>query len=182
MNLTRITDPVEAAVKHYADSLALLLWVRERAIAVQNILDVGTGAGFPAIPLAVLRPDWSVTAIDATGKKIEFVRRTATELGLTNIRCEHAHSRHWRVAERFSPVVFRALTALPAALESTSRYVSQRGWLVAYRTASDDPDERQDADRAATGLDLEPQEPFAYELHAGDEVLRRVLRVYQRVG
>ena len=54
MNLTRITDPTEAAVKHYADSLALLLWVRDRRIEVDTVLDVGSGAGFPAVPLAVI--------------------------------------------------------------------------------------------------------------------------------
>ena len=50
MNLTRITEPVEAAVKHYADSLALLLWIDERRIEVESVLDIGTGAGFPAVP------------------------------------------------------------------------------------------------------------------------------------
>ncbi len=95
MNLTRITDPKEAAIKHYADSLALLLWIDERRISVKSILDIGTGGGFPAVPLAITRPDWLITAIDGTGKKIDFVRRTAKTIGLDNLHCVHTHSCHW---------------------------------------------------------------------------------------
>ena len=94
MNLTRITEPVEAAIKHYADSLALLLWVREDRIDVESILDIGTGAGFPAVPLAVLKPLWDITAIDGTRKKIRFLQEAAADLRLSNVKAAHAHSRH----------------------------------------------------------------------------------------
>ncbi len=197
MNLTRITDPVEAAVKHYADSLALLLWVERRKIAVQTVLDVGTGAGFPAVPLAVMRPDWSVTAIDATRKKIDFLRRTADAMSLDNLHCEHAHSEHWKPAAvshqvsaisrqpagiSFDLVVFRALTSLAKSLEQTSGYVAQGGWLVAYKTASMDPAEREAADRAAAKLHLRLDERFAYELEFESQKLNRVLFVYRNLG
>jgi 16S rRNA (guanine527-N7)-methyltransferase len=185
MNLTRITDPVEAAVKHYADSLAPLLWVEKRGITVRTVLDVGTGAGFPAVPLAVMRPDWSVTAIDATRKKIDFLRQT------------HAHSEHWRPAAvsrqlsaisrqpadiGFDLVVFRALTSLAKSLEQTSGYVAQGGRLVAYKTASMDPAEREAADRAAVKLHLRLDERFAYILELESEKLNRVLFVYCKLG
>ena len=77
LNLTRITDPVESAVRHYADSLALLAWSRDSAVSIRTLLDVGTGAGFPAVPLAIMKPKWKITAIDGTKKKIDFVRETA---------------------------------------------------------------------------------------------------------
>lgn len=197
MNLTRITDPVEAAVKHYADSLAPLLWVENRKIAVQTVLDVGTGAGFPAVPLAVMRPDWSVTAIDATRKKIDFLRRTADAMGLSNLHCEHAHSEHWkpsvvshqlsaisghRAGTSFDLVVFRALTSLAKSLEQTSGHVAQGGWLVAYKTASMDPEEREAADRATAKLHLRLDERFAYDLELESEKLHRVLFVYCKLG
>ena len=82
-NLTRITTPVEAAIKHYADSLTLLTCPDIAAAAPITLLDVGTGAGFPAIPLAIVCPAWQVAAIDGTGKKARFVAESAAGLGAT---------------------------------------------------------------------------------------------------
>ncbi len=210
MNLTRITEPVEAAVKHYADSLAALTWVESRNIAVQTVLDVGTGAGFPAVPLAVMRPDWSVTAIDATAKKIDFLRRTAAAIGLTNLDCKHAHSLHWerssagnvgqvevrdlpqgaRRSRQVSPgstcptgfdlVIFRALSALAKSLEQTAGCVAGDGWLVAYQTDSVDSAQQLAADLAAPKLRLRLIERYAYDLELGGETIRRVLYVYRK--
>ena len=195
MNLTRITDPVEAAVKHYADSLALLIWVGKRQIAVKTVLDVGTGAGFPALPLAVMRPDWSVTAIDATGKKVDFLGRTAAAIGIDNLRCEHAHSQHWkpssyilhpssssrqRPSPGFSLVVFRALTVLAISLEQTARHVAPGGWLVAYKTASVDKDEQDAAANVTRKLGLRPRKRYEYDLELKSERLARALYVYRR--
>ncbi len=196
MNLTRITDPVGAAVKHYADSLAPLSWVeKRRRIAILTVLDIGTGAGFPAVPLAVLRPGWSITAIDATRKKIDFLRRTAAAIGLKNLHCEHAHSKHWkpsaisfqpsamsrrRPTPGFDLVVFRALTSLAKSLEQTAGYAARDGWLVAYKTASVDPAEQQAADRAAAKLHLRLDERFPYDLALDNEKLSRVLYIYRR--
>lgn len=195
MNLTRITDPVEAAVKHYADSLALLIWVVKRQITVKTVLDVGTGAGFPALPLAVVRPDWSVTAIDATGKKIDFLRRTAAAIGIDNLRCEHAHSQHWKPSSfilnpsspsrqrpdpGFSLVVFRALTMLAKSLEQTARHVAPGGWLVAYKTASMDPAEQHAAANVTRKLGLHPRKRYEYDLELKGERLARALYLYRR--
>lgn len=195
MNLTRITDPVEAAVKHYADSIALLIWAGKRQITVKTVLDVGTGAGFPALPLAVMRPDWSVTAIDATGKKVDFLRRVAAAIGIDNLRCEHAHSQHWKPSSfiprplsssrrrsdpRFSLVVFRALTVLAASLEQTARRVAPGGWLVAYKTASMDPAEQHAAADVTRKLGLHPCKRYEYDLEFKDERLARALYLYRR--
>lgn len=191
MNLTRITKPVEAAVKHYADSLAVLTWVENRNIAVRTVLDVGTGAGLPAVPLAVMRHDWSVTAIDATAKKIDFLCRTAAAIGLTNLSCEHAHSQHWErstagnsarggSAPGFDLVTFRALGTLAKSLEQTAGYVARDGWLVAYQTASVDSAEQHAADLAAPKLRLRLIERYAYDLELGSETIRRALYVYRK--
>ena len=188
MNLTRITGPIEAAVKHYADSLALLVWVDQRGITVQSVLDIGTGGGFPAVPLAVMRPEWSVTAIDATRKKIDFVERTAAAIGLKNLHCRHAHSQHWKPSAishqlstiGFQLVVFRALTGLPQALEQTAKHVAQGGWLVAYKTASVDSAEQEAAAKLAPKLRLHLSEQFAYDLDLEGETINRVLYVYRK--
>lgn len=188
MNLTRITEPVDAAVLHYADSLALLPWVEKRRLTIRTMLDVGTGAGFPAVPLAVMRPDWSVTAIDATGKKVDFLRRTTAAIGLTNLRCEHAHSEHWKPsassgqpsAIRFQLVVFRALTTLAKALQQTAGFVVPGGWLAAYKTATMDQEEKDTAARLAPRLKLISHECHTYELELKGERLDRVLLIYRK--
>jgi len=181
MNLTRITEPVEAAVKHYADSLALLLWTRDRSITVRTILDVGTGAGFPAVPLAVIRSEWAVTAIDATRKKVEFLTRTVAAIGLTNVHVEHAHAAHWRPKRPFDVAVVRALAPLGKCLELCAAFVKPRGWLVAYKTASLDRAELAAAEKLLKKTRMRVEEPFPYELQMGDQTLHRTLHLFQRV-
>ncbi len=181
MNLTRITDPVESAVKHYADSLALLRWVKLRGIEVRTILDVGTGAGFPAVPLAVMRPDWSITAIDATRKKIEFARQTADAIGLTNIRCEHAHSRHWNPGRTSDVVTFRALRKLRDALSETAHLVAKQGWLIAYKTALSTHDDRRSLEPLLAKLRLIPAAEYPYSIQYDYLSLKRVLWIYRRL-
>lgn len=180
MNLTRITDPVESAIKHYVDSLALLRWVEERGVEVRTVLDVGTGAGFPAVPLAVMQPRWTITAIDATRKKVDFVRRTADAIGLTNLRCEHAHSKHWHPGCTFDLVTFRALRKLPESLNETGRHVGERGWLIAFSTAPSTPEERQVVKPLLAKLRLGPHAEYPYLLQYEHVSLQRVLFIYRR--
>src|SRR2546421_5363726 len=71
INLTAITDPEEVLIKHFLDSLSLLM-VYDRPEA--SLLDIGTGAGFPGLPLKIARPDWHVTLLEATGKKVTFLQ------------------------------------------------------------------------------------------------------------
>ena len=181
MNLTRIADPVEAAVKHYADSIALLLWSRDRSITVRTVLDVGTGAGFPAVPLAVMRPEWAVTAIDATRKKVEFLVRTAAAIGMDNLRVEQAHTSHWQPERTFDVVAARALGPLAKCLELCVTFVKAGGWLVAYKTASVDRDEIAAAEQLLKRTRMRVEEPFAYELQVGDERLHRTLHQFRRL-
>ena len=180
MNLTRITDPVEAAVKHYADSLALLLWTRGRSITVQTVLDVGTGAGFPAVPIAIMRPEWTVTAIDSTRKKVEFIARTAAAMGMDNLKVEQAHTSHWQPERTFQVVATRALGPLDKCLESCAKFVRPGGWLVAYKTASVPRGEIAAAQKLLKRTRMRVEEPFAYDLQLGDETLHRVLHLFRR--
>lgn len=81
MNLTAITESSEVILKHYADSLTVAKHIDEG----KTVIDVGCGAGFPSLPLAIARPDLSVTAIDSTDKRIAYVRECAKRLGLANL-------------------------------------------------------------------------------------------------
>ncbi len=82
MNLTAITDPEDIASKHIADSLTCLSYIPQGA----RLIDIGSGAGFPSLPIAVARPDLSVVALDSTAKKMSYISSTASELGLRNIK------------------------------------------------------------------------------------------------
>lgn len=180
LNLTRITDPAESAVRHYADSLALLAWSRDNAVSIRTLLDVGTGAGFPAVPLAIMKPKWKITAIDGTKKKIDFVRETVGALGLKNLRTVHAHTTHWITDETFDVVAARALAKLSEAIEQSARFVGNKGYLIAYKTASIEQEEHERGASTAKRSGLKLRTPFEYQLSVGDEVLDRTLVVMQR--
>ena len=81
MNLTAIIEPSEVILKHYADSLTVSKYIESG----KTVIDVGCGAGFPSLPLAIARPDINITAIDSTDKRIVYVRECAARLGLTNL-------------------------------------------------------------------------------------------------
>jgi 16S rRNA (guanine527-N7)-methyltransferase len=85
LNLTRITQPEEFWEKHLWDSLRGVGDLINHPDALQ-VIDIGTGAGFPGLPLAIARPDWQLTLVDSTAKKVGFIESIAPELGLTNVR------------------------------------------------------------------------------------------------
>src|SRR5713101_10184551 len=90
-NLTAITDPEEILIKHFLDSLSLLM-AYDRPGA--RLLDIGAGAGFPGLPLKIVRPQWHVTLLEATGKKVTFLQHMIELLQLTGIKAVH-----WRAEE-----------------------------------------------------------------------------------
>jgi len=180
MNLTRITDPVEAAVKHYVDSLSLLKWVEQKNIDVTTVLDVGTGAGFPSFPLAVMKPDWELTAIDGTGKKINFLQQVIESTLMVNLHVKHTHSDHWDTGQTFSLVLTKATAPLSKCLTFAAKLTSVGGYFVAYKTASLDSKERADADERIKTLPLQAEDNFPYDLKYFEEVLHRKLYVYRR--
>jgi len=182
MNLTRITDPAEAALKHYADSLSLLRWIQGGRMTPRTLLDIGTGAGFPGVPLAVMRPDWEVTTIDSTRKKTDFLAGWVTELRLANLRPRHAHASHWKTTMVFDVVVMRAVGSLATCLGQGARYVKRGGRIVVYKTASMKRAELRDATATALQLNLRSAEEFPYELEVGGETLHRLLLIYRKAG
>jgi 16S rRNA (guanine527-N7)-methyltransferase len=114
-NLTAITQREEMVTHHLLDSLAINADLQGNLIA-----DVGTGAGFPGLPLAVLNPRRRFTLIDSAGKKIRFVSHAAHALGLTNVEGLHARVESLQPEEPFDSIVTRAFAALPEMLEKVS--------------------------------------------------------------
>lgn len=135
-NLTRITAPADAAVKHYADSLSLLAtgWVEVQKSL--RVLDVGTGAGFPAAPLAIACPAWTITAIDGTGKKVRFVENAAQGLGLANLHADHIRVEDLvrQSGHKFDLVLVRAVAKIADLLASLNSLIKSSGQIVFYKT------------------------------------------------
>lgn len=181
-NLTRIVEPVDAAIKHFADSLSVVSLLRQRPRRVASMLDIGTGPGFPALPLAVMYPEWRVMAIDGTGKKVAFVRRAATSMGLSKVEAVHAHSSHWTSPEKFDLVVLRAVAALDVCVSQGSRFVAKGGTVVAFKSADVDKAELDAAGQAATTSGMMATEPFVYELGSSDGRMTRALHLFETGG
>lgn len=177
-NLTRITDPVRAARLLYADSAAILVWAADRGPPIQTVLDVGTGAGFPAVPLAVLAPHWQVTALEATGKKAVFVERSAARVGITNLQVIHAHGLHWKTEGTFDLITFKAVAALDLCLLQASRYVAPGGHVVVYKTVSLPADEAGAGQRAARRLGFTELPVFEYAIGRGKDAAHMALHIY----
>lgn len=132
MNLTAITEPREIAEKHFADSLAAVSLLPDGA----RVIDVGTGAGFPGIPLLIARPDLKMTLLDALNKRIGFLQAVCAELGLSaacvHMRAEDA-GRDARYRGHFDAAVTRAVAGLPVLVELTIPLVKVDGTSIAYK-------------------------------------------------
>lgn len=132
-NLTAIKTPESAALLHFTDSLTLAEYIPENA----QILDIGSGAGFPAIPLAIARPDIHVTALDSTLKRINFINTASQMLGLSNITavCHRAEDVTGGIfKESFDIVTARAVASFPILLELALPAVKVGGKFVAMKS------------------------------------------------
>lgn len=129
-NLTAVRDPAEMVTRHVLDSLAILPWVRG-----PRLLDVGTGAGLPGIPIAIARPDVAVTLLDSNGKKMRFCRQAVIELGLRNATAVQARVEAFRPAEPPSTVTARAVADLSALVAATRHLLVSGAVLLAMKGA-----------------------------------------------
>lgn len=154
MNLTAIRDPELAWTRHILDSLSLL--PRLAPLGDAKIVDVGSGGGLPAIPLAIALPGASFTLVESTGKKAAFLERAATELGLSNVhvireRAELAGAPGSEHREAFDVVTARAVAPMRVLLELTLPLCRAGGRLFAIKGERAE-DELRDASRALTEL------------------------------
>lgn len=180
-NLTRITTPADAAVKHYADSLALLTWSEDKVPASARVLDVGTGAGLPAVPLAACRPNWRVTAIDGTARKAGFVADAAATLGLSNLTARQARARELAgQVEPFDLITCRAVAAPLDCLREARRLVRNGGWIVCYTTPRTLDGLTPAEQRRVQRLGFESAERHDYALVTRDERIAHALAAWQR--
>ncbi len=146
MNLTAITDPRDVAVLHLLDSLAL---TGLAGLEGRTVVDVGTGAGFPGVPLAIARPSARVTLLDSLGKRVDFLRESCRTLGLDNVECVHGRAEEFAGERRetFDLAVSRAVAALPVLCELCLPLVKVGGAFWAMKSV--DTEEEISASKAA---------------------------------
>jgi 16S rRNA (guanine527-N7)-methyltransferase len=178
-NLTSVTEKNDVFLKHFADSLAGARAFPENA----SLCDVGSGAGFPGIPLKMLRPDLQVVLIDSLNKRVAFLNEVIRELNLTGITAEHLRAedaaRKYRAA--FDCAAARAVAGLNTLCEYALPLLKKGGRFVAYKSA-DCFGEVNRAERAikTLGGHLLPVEKFTVE--GNGETLSRALIVIEKVA
>lgn len=177
INVTAIRDEAGVLSKHIADSLYAARLIR--TLGAATVLDVGSGGGFPALPVAAALPDVSVTALDSTAKKCRHIENTAAAAGLTNISviCARAEEAA-ELFSRFGLVISRAVAPLGALLELTSPHCAVGGYVLAMKGERADAEAREAA-RAAGILGLEELEGVTYSLPEGGD--HRSILVYRKV-
>lgn len=127
-NLTAIRDPRDMVPKHLLDSLSIQPWLEGGRIA-----DVGTGAGFPGLPLAILNPGRRFTLIESTGKKARFVEHAARRLGLTNVEVVNGRAEACRPAVPFDTVICRAVGRVAEFVGIAGHLCAPGGRLLAMK-------------------------------------------------
>ncbi len=148
-NLTAIREPEGIRCKHFLDSLTCLLAWRERP--PQSLIDLGTGAGFPGIPLKIIYPTLRLTLVDSVGKKLDFCRHITSSLGMRDVECVQARAEEIGLQkdhrERYDWAVARAVANMPVLAEYLLPLVRIGGAALAQKGASG-PQEAQSAQNA----------------------------------
>lgn len=162
INLTAITKPDEMVVKHLVDSLQMLPLLQPG----ERLLDIGSGAGFPGLVLAIMRPDCSISCIDAVGKKISFQKHISRLLQLKNFQTLHARVEQLALQEHdgFDLVCSRAFSSLSQFVDLSLPLVRTGGRIISMRGVSDDDSEVSALQQRYAALGLQPDSILRYRL------------------
>lgn len=177
MNLTGITEFDEVIVKHFIDSLALVKVIDKDKLSDDiSIIDIGTGAGFPGIPLKIAFPEIKITLLDSLNKRINFLKEVSEELGFENIEFIHGRSEDFgknpQYREKFDICVSRAVANLATLSEFCVPFVKVGGSFVSYK-AGDCGEEVKDSIKAVEKMGGKITNQLEYVVPTSD--LNRVL-------
>lgn len=129
-NLTAIKDEEGIFIKHFLDSISLLEFLD---IKNQRILDIGTGAGFPGVPLKIAQPETEIILLDSNNKKIEFLQKLIEKLDLKNIFTVHSRVEEYLDSKLFDVVTSRAVAKLSTLFELSYPWAKKGGLIIAYK-------------------------------------------------
>lgn len=146
INLTAITEPEEVKVKHFLDSCS----AAELLPGGASVLDIGSGAGFPGLPLKIVRPDLTVTLLDSVNKKVAFVSDVIAELKLSGVTAVHARIEDFPHKGEYDAVVSRAVAELSTLAEYALPFVKIGGAFIAYKSEKAE----SEAEAAASAITL----------------------------
>ena len=159
-NLTAITDKDEIEEKHFIDSIEL---VKYFDVKNKTLLDVGSGAGFPGIPLAIVETTLKVTLLETTGKRVTFLKEVVKQLGLSNVEVVQGRAEEQKEREKYDIVTARAVKELNILLELCFYQVKVGGTFIAYKSSGVD-EEINNAKHAFKALQIDEYKKFDYFL------------------
>lgn len=137
MNLTAIEEPVEVAYKHFVDSVCLLRVVAD--LKQKSMIDIGTGAGFPGVPLKIMEPALDLTLFDSLNKRIIFLQELCRTLQLKNIKAVHGRAEEFGIKpeyrQQYDMATARAVARMPVLLEICLPFVKKRWYFYRIERA-----------------------------------------------
>lgn len=182
-NLTALTDPSDIVSKHLADSIELGKYILGQDYQNKCLLDIGSGGGFPALPVSIFLPDLHVTAMDSTAKKMNYIEETAKNAKIDNIstiigRAEEI-GQNSIYRETFDIVTARAVSRLNVLLELSSPFVKVGGSIIAMKGAIAN-EELTEAKNAIKKLSLSFVKSVEYTLPGLDD--KRYLLIFKKIA
>ena len=188
VNLTAITDFDEVLIKHFTDSLSLVKAVEKEKLNKQGLrlLDIGTGAGFPGIPLKIILPNLNITLLDSLNKRVDFLNEVINTLELnseyknSSITAVHSRAEDFikqdGIRESYDFVVSRAVSALPALCEYCIPYVRMDGLFIPYKAESA-KEELEAASNALNILGAEAENTITFNLPGKENISRTLIKI-----
>ena len=178
MNLTRIVEHDDVYIKHFLDSLSILKFIKDEKY---SLCDVGSGAGFPSIPLAITNDKANFTIIDSLGKRINFIKELVSNLNLNNVEAYHFRAEDYAKdhKETFDYVTARAVARLNVLIELCLPLVKKDGYMISMKGDLKD-DEIEEAKKGITLLGGKIENIISFNLPIVDE--KRSLIIIKKVG
>lgn len=139
MNLTAITEKEDVIIKHFVDSIAVIPYLKDKNILKDDssIIDIGTGAGFPGLPLKIMLPDINFTLLDSLNKRVGFLNEVISELGISNINAIHGRAEDIAFDKKYREMndicVSRAVANLSTLSEYCLPFVKKGGFFISYK-------------------------------------------------
>jgi len=177
-NLVSAKDANIIFEKHFIDSLSIGHFLKQNVSI--NIIDIGSGGGFPIIPMSIAYPDCTITAVDSTGKKVDFLNNSAKQLKLNNFKAIHsraeelAHTKAYR--EKFALTTARAVGNLAQISELCLPFIKQNGKFIAYKAAKIN-EEIELASNTINILGGKLAEIFDYKLNLEENYIRNLILI-----